>query len=762
MDRSANSRYRQLICSALILSSLVIFALLAATPVAGQAVCQNCGNNWQSPVAVPGGPYTGLTGQSIQLDGWGSYSYEGGITDYYWDFGDGTWGNGPCPNHQYTADGVYTVWLTVCDDMGYCAASQGFVTVDSVNVPVKLTFDELANNTLVYQQYLNLYGVTFYSGNSFYPVHAYQNCGFCSTTSPPNFISTKPDDSGQVTVEFNQPVSNLTFYIIGVDAFFNPFAILDVYRNGSLNGTYTLYGNGTSTVGITLGSTNNISKIVVRGITDAAGVGFDDFTFSVPSDIKITNGRVNGYLNGTTQNALLGADVALNANPLPSGFAGGTYAWTCTPSTSCSIINAANSSSVTLRTNEVGIFTATVSYTKNSLTASGSVTINSVLPTLTSFTAQQQSNFVWPPFTCGLPGEPTSLWWYRHGCHTSSPGINFNAHVSVDPFISDPTKSGVKYVQAYSTFHKLRSRGIRCETSRSSETAVESGWESDREDPTKDIYGRDAFMDFSGLLTAIGIDAKDSPGRALTHFEDKEFVDALYVDDRAEMYLMYYSGSDPYNPPIQRPLGKYAWNWGGLVVFDWNGSDAVHRERSPNPVLSSPSSTLPLRPPVHHDEVPCPDGSPFTNNPIDSSRVFVKYHYIDFLGRDPTPKPNANPPAPGDPVGWNFWTSTISECVFDLSCVHTKRVATGLAFFYSAEFIQTDPIMANPPGSPGFDREAYNRQFVYYCYVRYLHKPPDTEGWTFWTDDLNSNNNYGHTIDAFQSCSDYRNARVFE
>jgi len=370
---------------------------------------------------------------------------------------------------------------------------------------------------------------------------------------------------------------------------------------------------------------------------------------------------------------------------------------------------------------------------------------------------------------CVNPDEVSAWWWYRNGCHTSlvPPGINFIAHVNNDTFLSDPAKSGVKYVQAYSMFHKILSRGIRCETSRLSESDVASGWEADREDATKDIYALNSYMNFSSLAFTGGlIDENDSPSRALTRFDDWEFADALYVDDRAEMYLIYYSGSDPYNPPIQRTLGKIPWNWGGLVVFDWNGSNAVHRERYSNPVLSSPSSTLPLRSPIHHDEVPCPDGVGFSNNRIDSSREFVKYHYLDFLRRDPRPHPEYNPPYPGDPIGWNFWTSKISHCVFDLACIHEERVYTGLGFFYSDEFMQrmvaVDPVMANGPGTPGYDPPVYNRQFVYWCYIVYLHRPPDPEGWNFWTNALNANNDYFHSIKAFQDSAAYRNERNFE
>ena len=140
--------------------------------------------------------------------------------------------------------------------------------------------------------------------------------------------------------------------MVGVDAFFNQFGVLDVYQNGALYVTYPIYGNGTSTVGGTL-SLTNISKIVVRGITDPAGIGFDDFTFSVPADVKITNARVSGHLNGTTQNALAGADIALNASAVPSGFAGGTYSWTFTGPYAL-VGGSVNSSSVTIRSTNAG------------------------------------------------------------------------------------------------------------------------------------------------------------------------------------------------------------------------------------------------------------------------------------------------------------------------------------------------------------------------------------------------------------------------
>src|SRR5258708_23647769 len=93
----------------------------------------------------------------------------------------------------------------------------------------------------------------------------------------------------------------------------------------------------------------------------------------------------------------------------------------------------------------------------------------------------------------------------------------------------------------------------------------------------------------------------------------------------------------------------------------------------------------------------CPDGPPLTTNPIDGSRCFVRQQYSDFLHRSP------------DQSGWDYWTGRITDCGFVSACIAARRNAVAHAFFDSAEFQQTDPDMANPPGSPGFNPTVYNR-----------------------------------------------------
>jgi PKD domain len=136
------------------------------------------------------------------------WSFEGEIIYYYWDFGDGSYGAGPNPTHQYATEGACTVTLTVCDDLWNCASSESYATAGAVNLPARINFDELPNQTNVADQYLSAYGVRFFTDNPAYPVITWNHCGFCSTTSPPNFIEAGSENKGQMIVQFTQPVSN--------------------------------------------------------------------------------------------------------------------------------------------------------------------------------------------------------------------------------------------------------------------------------------------------------------------------------------------------------------------------------------------------------------------------------------------------------------------------------------------------------------------------------------------------------------------------
>ena len=85
------------------------------------------------PVADANGPYSGTVDQPVTFDGTGSSDSDGTIIAYDWDYGDGItdFDAGPVPSHAYTADGTYTVTLTVTDDAGGTATDTTTATIGS-------------------------------------------------------------------------------------------------------------------------------------------------------------------------------------------------------------------------------------------------------------------------------------------------------------------------------------------------------------------------------------------------------------------------------------------------------------------------------------------------------------------------------------------------------------------------------------------------------------------------------------------------------
>jgi PKD repeat protein len=245
--------------------------------------CLDCdpgggGGTNEPPVSYTGGPYYTEAGEALQPYGGNSYDPDGTISSYQWNFGDGTTDVGTSPIHNYASDGIYTVTLTVTDNVGAANTSSSTVTVNANPQPVTISFDNLPNGTIVSNQYPQ---VTFSSENNFYfPVTTKTNCGFCQTSSPPNFISSGSTHNHEVTLDFKQPVNNLSFRVGAFDQYYNNFKV-DVFTNG--NFTQTVPGDGYPSyyfLLFDLTGYSNVTRIRIYDIFDPYGLGFDDFTFT--------------------------------------------------------------------------------------------------------------------------------------------------------------------------------------------------------------------------------------------------------------------------------------------------------------------------------------------------------------------------------------------------------------------------------------------------------------------------------------------------
>ncbi len=81
----------------------------------GQQSTPPAGNQKPTADASAGEPYVGSIGEAILFNGSASDDSDGTITQWHWDFGDGSNATGEQVLHTYTSAGIYTAILTVTD-----------------------------------------------------------------------------------------------------------------------------------------------------------------------------------------------------------------------------------------------------------------------------------------------------------------------------------------------------------------------------------------------------------------------------------------------------------------------------------------------------------------------------------------------------------------------------------------------------------------------------------------------------------------------
>ena len=167
-----------------------------------------------------------------------------------------------------------------------------------------INFDSLGNGVAVTNQFAAL--GTFSSEAGFTNLTTAQNLG----SSLPNFICTGPiggsiDCTHETILDFTNPVSGLTLLGVGVNDV-GVVAQIDVFVNSLFNSTVSVIGTGTplNPVLVNLGAFSNVTRIRIRNITDAAGIGWDDFTFetgaaAVPEPTTLVlfgSGMIGAYM----------------------------------------------------------------------------------------------------------------------------------------------------------------------------------------------------------------------------------------------------------------------------------------------------------------------------------------------------------------------------------------------------------------------------------------------------------------------------------
>ncbi len=81
------------------------------------------------PAAAVAGPATAIVGRTLAFDGTQSSAGPGSALTYSWSFGDGASASGATATHAYAATGMYTVTLTVTNELGQSDTTSWTVTV---------------------------------------------------------------------------------------------------------------------------------------------------------------------------------------------------------------------------------------------------------------------------------------------------------------------------------------------------------------------------------------------------------------------------------------------------------------------------------------------------------------------------------------------------------------------------------------------------------------------------------------------------------
>ncbi len=153
---------------------------------------------------------------------------------------------------------------------------------DSASAQTVINFDNLSNLDVVTNQYA---GVVFSSSAGNVNYVTTQNA---FNASKPNFICAGAVNSGinctsPTFVTFLSEVSGVSLNALGIDNTGNgKVAQVDLYNGVTFLGSQDIFGNGErlDPVFVNLASWGSITRFELKNITDDAGIGWDDITYT--------------------------------------------------------------------------------------------------------------------------------------------------------------------------------------------------------------------------------------------------------------------------------------------------------------------------------------------------------------------------------------------------------------------------------------------------------------------------------------------------
>ena len=249
-------------------------------------------------------------------------------------------------HHSYIVSIVLLLFaLLLQGALGHALAEGGSDSPDGTARPVTINFDTVPTNVPLPANQYQIASFSSYAGGT---ISTAYDAGL-GGSYPNGIIATSGSGSSywpnaDVYVNFAMPVNGLTFYVLDAQKGGGAFFYIDVYVNHSYyqtlfwaSGAPGPPGQVLAPVLINLSAIQHITGIGIRNADNCFSIEcfsryplyYDDFTFTPELVTNIINSRVNGGLDQTTQNALLGAKISLQASISQNG---GTYSWTFSPS----------------------------------------------------------------------------------------------------------------------------------------------------------------------------------------------------------------------------------------------------------------------------------------------------------------------------------------------------------------------------------------------------------------------------------------------